>query len=276
MPANPAPAPAPDWNAIAETFDRWLPYIQPVGDRLIATAGIRTGHTVLDVACGTGEPALSIARRFGPSVTVTGVDSAEAMIARAAAKAAAESLTSLSYRVMPAERLDLPAEHFDRVMSRFGVMLFDDRTAGAREMWRVLRPGGRAAIAVWGPLPQMHSIYPLWRLLPDYLPAAELPPEPRMTSLSEPAILQRLLVDAGWTDVLVEPFTVTYRFDNPLAYWDLNTETGLFKDILAKLSCHAHVAFKARALADIATYRRGNVIELPNLALIATAHKPLL
>lgn len=274
MQSAPPPArPAPDWNTIAETFDRWLPYIEPVGDRLIELADIKPGQAILDIACGTGEPALTIARRFGPQVTVTGVDASPAMIERAAQKAAAESLAHLNYRVMPAERLDVPGGHFDRVVSRFGLMLFDDSLAGAREMWRVLRPGGRAAIAVWGVLSQMNSVYPLWRLLPDYLPAAERPPEPRMTSLGEPGALESVLTNAGWSGIAVAPFTVTYRFDNPRAYWDLNTETGLFKDILGKFSCHALVAFKARALAAIAAYHQDGAIALPNVALIATATK---
>jgi SAM-dependent methyltransferase len=271
--APPRP-PAPDWNALAESFDRWVPHIQPVGDHLIHLLELRAGLRVLDVACGTGEPSLSIARRFGPSVDVTGVDSAEAMVARAQAKASAESLTSATYRVMPAERLDLSDAAFDRVVCRFGVMLFDDPEAGAREMWRVLKPGGRAAIAVWAPLPQLASVHTLWRLLPDYLPPEQVPPLPRMTSLGAPGALERVLDAAGWAESRVQPFRVIYRFASPREYWDLAVESGVFKDLVAKLSCHAQVAFKARALADIAAFTRGDAIELPNDALVAVADKP--
>jgi len=84
---------------------------------------------------------------------------------------------------------------------------------------------------------------------------------------------ERVLTDAGWTGVTIEPLTVTYRFESPVAFWNLTTESGVFKDLLPKFSCHALVAFKARALADVAAYRQGDVIELPNLALIATAEK---
>ena len=270
---SPPQAPAPDWNALAESFDRWLPYIQPVGDRLIDLIDVHPGHTVLDVASGTGEPSLSIARHFR-GVIVVGVDAAPAMVEKAAQKAAAEGLHHASYRVMAAERLDFPADRFDRIVCRFGVMLFDDPVAGAREIWRVLKPGGRVAIAVWGPLDQLASVYPLWKLLPDYLPPADRPPDPRMTRLGAPGALERVLTDAGWTGVKVEPMTVTYCFESPTAFWSLATDGGLFKDLLPKLSCHALVAFKARALADIATYRQGDSINLPNLAILATADKP--
>lgn len=259
---------------MAASFDRWVPYIQPVGDRLIELLNPRAGDRVLDVACGTGEPALSIARRFGPRVTITGVDSAEAMVERSRTKAADESLTGVTFRVMPGERLDLPDASVDRVVCRFGLMLFDDPVSGAREMWRVLKPGGRVAIAVWGLLPQLVSVHAVWRLLSDYLPPADLPPEPRMVSLGAPGALDRVLTAAGWSGARIAPFTVTYRFPTPLDYWDLSADSPLWKDVFAKLTCHAQVAFKARALAEIARFRDGDGIALPNQALLAVADKP--
>jgi SAM-dependent methyltransferase len=259
---------------MAASFDRWIPHIQPVGDRLIELLDLRAGQRVLDVACGTGEPALSIARRLGARVTVTGVDSAEAMVERARAKAVAESLAGVTFRVMPGERLAFPDSAVDRVVCRFGLMLFEDPLSGAREMWRVLKSGGRAAIAVWGPLPQLASVHAVWRLLSDYLPPADVPAEPKMVSLGAPGALERVLTDAGWSGVRIEPFTATYRFATPLEYWDLAVDSPLWKDVLAKLSCHALVAFKARALAEIARFRDGDVIALPNQALLAVADKP--
>ncbi len=260
---------------MAASFDRWVPHIQPVGDRLIELLELRAGQRVLDVACGTGEPALSIARRFGPRVTITGVDSAEAMVERSRTKAVAESLTGVTFRVMPGERLDLPDASVDRVVCRFGLMLFENPASGAHEMWRVLKSGGRAAIAVWGPLSTLTSVHTVWRLLSDYLPPADLPPEPKMVSLGAPGALDRVLTEAGWSSARLEPFTVTYRFATPLEYWDLAVDSPLWKDVLAKLSCHALVAFKARAVAEIARFRDGEVIALPNLALLAVADKPL-
>ncbi len=66
-----------DWNEMAKTFDRWLPFIQPVGDQLISLVDISPGQQVLDVASGTGEPSLTIARRFGSQISLIGVDGAE-------------------------------------------------------------------------------------------------------------------------------------------------------------------------------------------------------
>jgi len=100
-----------------------------------------------------------------------------------------------------------------------------------------------------------------------------VPPEPRMVSLGAPGTLERVLTEAGWSGARIEPFTVTYRFPTPLGYWDLSSDSPLWKDVFAKLSCHAMVAFKARALAEIARFRDGDGIALPNLALLAVADK---
>jgi hypothetical protein len=72
----------------------------------------------------------------------------------------------------------------------------------------------------------------------------------------------------------VRPYSDNKRNARTRDYWDLAVDAGVFKEIIAKLSCHAQVAFKARALADIAAFRKGDAIELPNDALLAVAHRP--
>lgn len=133
----------------AETFERdYVPGVFAPWARAVADAAdIAVGQGVLDVGCGTGALTREVTRRAGAPERVTGLDLDGEMLA-------------VARRLTPAvtwirgSALDLPfrSEHFDAVVSQFAMMFFDDRECGVREMWRVLAPGGRLTVAVWGRL----------------------------------------------------------------------------------------------------------------------------
>jgi ubiquinone/menaquinone biosynthesis C-methylase UbiE len=121
--------------------------LQIVGEALCEAADLRSGERVLDVACGNGNAAIAAARRFAQ---VTGVDYVPALLARAAARAAADGLP-LDLREGDAEALPFPDGAFDVVLSTFGVMFAPDQERAARELLRVSRHGGRIGLASWTP-----------------------------------------------------------------------------------------------------------------------------
>jgi ubiquinone/menaquinone biosynthesis C-methylase UbiE len=121
--------------------------LQIAGEALCEAVDLRSGERVLDVACGNGNAALAAARRFAQ---VTGVDYVPALLARAAARAAAEGLT-LDLREGDAEALPFPDGAFDVVLSTFGVMFAPDQERAAGELLRVCRHGGRIGLAGWTP-----------------------------------------------------------------------------------------------------------------------------
>ncbi len=135
----------------AEVYEQlFVPALfQQWGSRVAAEAGIGAGERVLDVACGTGVLACAAAERVGPEGMVVGLDSNAEMLAVARRKSA-----SVEWREGRAESLPFPDESFDAVVSQFGFMFFEDRPSALREMLRVLRPGGRLAIAVCDTLEQ--------------------------------------------------------------------------------------------------------------------------
>jgi ubiquinone/menaquinone biosynthesis C-methylase UbiE len=116
-------------------------------ERLLGLARIRTGESVLDIGCGTGSLAIAARRRVGPSGTVEGIDPSPEMVARATKKARKAGLDATFTRGV-AESLPFPAARFDLVMNT--LMLHhlppEDRAACAREIRRVLKPGGRALL----------------------------------------------------------------------------------------------------------------------------------
>jgi ubiquinone/menaquinone biosynthesis C-methylase UbiE len=121
-------------------FRQWAPQVAKAAE-------LEAGQKVLDVACGTGVLAREAARRVGPGGSVTGLDRNEGMLA-----VARRIAPMVEWRLAQAEALPFADGIFDAVVSQFGLMFFEDRVDALQEMWRVLRPGGRLAVAVWDTL----------------------------------------------------------------------------------------------------------------------------
>jgi ubiquinone/menaquinone biosynthesis C-methylase UbiE len=121
--------------------------LQLIAERLVEAAGVRSGQSVLDVACGQGNAAIAAARRFADS---TGVDYAANLLAQGRQRAAAEHL-SVTFTEGDAERLPCPDGQFDATLSTVGVMFAPDQERAAAELVRVTRKGGKIALASWTP-----------------------------------------------------------------------------------------------------------------------------
>ena len=258
---------------MARTFDAWLPYIQPVAERLIALLQLKPGLRVLDVACGTGEPGLTIARRWKGEVEVVGTDAAQGMIDVCIGKAAAERLKGISHLVKKAEALDSPDGTFDRVTSRFGVMLFDEPVSALRQMTRVLRPGGRMVFSVWSAFERVQAAAIPFRVFSNQFPENERPPEPQMGSLGQPGKLEALLSEAGIQEYSIEPIHLTYTFDAPEDLWRLVIQSGSSRELYEKLNEEQRKACRRALIEALAPFRRADKIVLSNEALIVVVDK---
>jgi SAM-dependent methyltransferase len=177
-------ATAADYEMLAEPFTR-----QYAETALALAGGVRPGERVLDVAAGTGALTLAAARA-GARVLAT--DFSPGMVARLSARLRAEGFdrSGCAARVMDGQALELPEASVDAAFSIFGVMLFPDHRKGLAELARVLRPGGRACVAVWtreeGAGPALVLVEAFRALFPD----RELPPfPPGMVRLKHAAAL---------------------------------------------------------------------------------------
>src|SRR5256885_10157865 len=137
---------APFWEKHREIIRRMF---APVTQALVEGGQIGGQHAVLDIATGPGEPALSVAALVGPKGKVFGIDPAPEMVAAARRAADRLGLQNIQFDVAFADQMPFPADTFDAVISRFGVMFFPSPVDGVREMLRVLKPGRRLALAVW-------------------------------------------------------------------------------------------------------------------------------
>jgi SAM-dependent methyltransferase len=125
-----------------------------VTEALVEYAQPKPGMKVLDLASGTGEPAISLASRVRPGGQVTALDLSSELLQIAAERAQQRKLTNFSIRQADAHELPFPHQSFDLVTSRFGVMFFQNCAGALGEVHRVLKPGARTCFLVWGPFEQ--------------------------------------------------------------------------------------------------------------------------
>ena len=143
-----------EWNNA--TGRRWLErheavdrQIAPFGLRAMAVADVRPGERVLDVGCGCGETTLELARRVGASGFVTGIDISRLLIETARQLADRSRVSNVRFEAGDAQTFPLPAQSFDVVFSRFGIMFFDDPAAAFTNLRKALRPDGRLSFVCW-------------------------------------------------------------------------------------------------------------------------------
>jgi SAM-dependent methyltransferase len=221
---------AAQWNEAAPYWEKHRGVIErmfaPVTEALVADAGLASGQAVLDVATGPGEPALHVAGVVGARGRVVGVDVVPAMIAAARREQARRGLAHASFQVASAEELPLEDASFDAILCRFGVMFFPAPLEGLREMRRVLRPGGRLALAAWGRAGEnpFHAVLAeiLERVAPSPPPA---PDAPEAFRFAEPGKLLALARAAGLARARER--RLDFSIAAPLtldAFWTVRTE----------------------------------------------------
>ncbi|HMR30722.1 MAG TPA: class I SAM-dependent methyltransferase [Geminicoccaceae bacterium] len=208
------------WDRIAPGYDRNVtPTHMWLGNEGLRRAGLRAGMRFLDVAAGSG--ALGIpAARLGARVLAT--DQSAVMLERLEERARQEGL-AIETRVMDGHALELDDDSFDMAGSQFGVMLFADMPRGIREMARVVRPGGRVLMNVYGDPREIEFFALFVRAIQSVRPGFTGPPmdpPPLPFQLQDPRKLRRELAAAGLRDVEVETITETLEFQTGKELWD--------------------------------------------------------
>lgn len=139
------------WDRASSHYeDFWKQQLKPAHDLLMEFVNIKPGDQVLDVACGTGLITLRIAALVGNEGKVVGTDLSEEMVAITQKVAEEEGFTNVTAEHMGAEKLSFPDESFDVALCALGLMYVPEPLEAVREMYRVLRPGGRCVVAIWG------------------------------------------------------------------------------------------------------------------------------
>jgi enediyne biosynthesis protein CalE5 len=268
------------WAGVAPSWHEHADYVDARGavvtERMLELAAPQPGERVLELACGPGGLGLAAAERVGPGGEVVLSDVVTEMTAIAAARAEAIRLDNVTTLELDLERIDQPDGSYDLVLCREGLMFAPDPARATREVARVLRPGGRVAIAVWGPRERNPWLGVVLDSVSAQLGKPVPPPGvPGPFSLEDADELAGLLDDAGLTDVAVEEVPVPMGVASFEEWWARTSAlAGPLAAILSSLPEEAAQALRARAHEAIRPYETAGGLELPGVTLLATASRP--
>jgi SAM-dependent methyltransferase len=246
----------------------------PVSAAMIERLALQPGERVLELAAGPGDTGFLAAELVLPGGTLVSSDAAEAMLDLARTRAAELGVENVEFRRLELEWIDLPTADVDAILCRWGLMLTLDPEAAMHEARRVLRPGGRVALAVWDE-PRFNP----WATVPtDALVAlghAEQPERsaPGMFALASRERLTALLEGAGFGDVDVEAVDVGRSNTSVESFIEETLDLSLrFSDVVGRLSAPQ----RAEAMERIATLaapfvESDGVLTFPGRSLVASA-----
>ncbi|WP_442498966.1 class I SAM-dependent methyltransferase [Methylobacter sp. sgz302048] len=238
------------YNAAADYFDHPVSsFWHGFGRQTIERIGLCPGEQVLDVCSGSGGSALPAAELVGPGGQVVASDLAERLIALAEAKAQARGLENIEFRVADMLDLGYPDASFDAVVCVFGIFFVPDMAAAVKELWRMVKPGGRLAITTWGPDLFEPANSAFWDAIADVRPDLQRSFNP-WERISEPSGLREMLAEAGvCTDNIVAE-TGTHPLNTPEDWWLIAMGSG-YRGTLAQLDVEALTYVHEKNLAHL-------------------------
>jgi ubiquinone/menaquinone biosynthesis C-methylase UbiE len=270
-----------DWNSFgrANASQKWRRQSAAMGNdmtrAIVAAAQVRSGMRVLDIACGTGEPAISLAAVLVGDGDVVGVDISPAPLKIAGERAIQRGLSNVTFQQADAHELPFPDNSFDCITSRLGIMFFSDLPRALSEMRRVLNPSGRAILLVWGPMDQPYfqtTIGAILRMLPE----ASVPESGRkMFALGNKGVLTQVLRQAGFSEVKEELVTVPWTWmGTPKEVWEYFQDVAVpFASFIQSIPADRREEIDAEVLKAISQYYDGTSIKFTATVNIAVAVK---
>ncbi|MBC7519674.1 MAG: class I SAM-dependent methyltransferase [Sandarakinorhabdus sp.] len=268
------------WNsAVGDTWARMQARLDlaftPVTAALLSLAAPQPGEDALDIGCGTGETTLALAAAVGDDGSAIGLDISEPLLVRARERAE-ELLSEADFRAADAATFD-DEDGLDLIVSRFGVMFFDDPVAAFANLKKRVAPGGRLCFACWQPPAEN-----LWATLPMQVVADLLPAQPPADpnapgpfAFADPERVNAILADAGWHDTAFHavPFSMVIgEGDDPVAAAvHFNLRIGPAARAIRDAGPEVEATAKARLAAALAAYLADGVVALPGAVWLVSA-----
>jgi ubiquinone/menaquinone biosynthesis C-methylase UbiE len=267
------------WTSVAGSWGEHAAFVDARAERLtdemLERSAPQPGDRVLELACGPGGLGLAAARVVGPGGHVVFSDVAPEMTSIAAARAEALGLDNVSTCVLDLDRIDQPDASYDVALCREGLMFALDPAGAVREVGRVLRPGGRFAIAVWGPRERNPWLGIVLDAVSGQLGMPVPPPGiPGPFSLDDEDALAALFDGDRFEGVVVDEVSTPMHADSFEEWWSRTQSlAGPLATMLAALPDDAKQAIRARAEAAVGAYATPSGLEFPGVSLVATGRR---
>jgi SAM-dependent methyltransferase len=259
------------WAGLSAGWEKWDPVIMDqlglVGTAMIERLGIASDQQHLDIAAGTGEPGLTVAR-LAPGGHVVLTDLVAEMLDIATRRADAQGITNFETRVCSADDLPFGDAEFDSISVRFGYMFFPDVAKATAEFARVLRPGGRVCSSVWaGPGANPWTTIVMQAIAAEAVLAPPAPGGPGMFRCAAPGYVRALYEAAGLRDVAEWDVGVELVTDSPAQYWEMISEhVSLAVAALKQVGEPAQKRIAKAVIARASTYEEDGRVRIPGVA----------
>ena len=271
-----------EWAAVAPGWRRNRERLgvtqSPITQNLLKLSSIRRGDRVLDIACGTGDPAFTLAETVGPEGYVLGLDLSEEMVEASRSWAARQGVGNVEFRLISSElHLDIEPGGFDAATCRHGLQFMPDPMAALQEISQAVKHGGQVAASTWT-TPERNPNFTLPKEiisrhadLPD-----EEPNAPGLFAIPTPEDLELLFETAGLTDIQTEVFlTPIARADSAESYWhSIETVAGPLVSLLASLTEEQRRAIREDAIDTLKEMFPEGPVEIDGEAIVAAGASP--
>ncbi len=267
------------WAGLSASWEKWdsiiMDQLSPVGAAMIERLDIADDHEHLDIASGTGEPGLSIAR-LAPGGRVVLTDLAAEMLEVAARRAGAQGIANVETTVCSADDLPFEDATFDGVSVRFGYMFFPDADTATAEFARVLRPGGRLCSSVWvRPEANPWTSIAMQAIATEVVVAPPDPDTPNMFRCADPGCVTALYEAAGLREVAEWDVDVELVTRSPEQYWEVISEhVSPAATALRQVDDATRERIGARAIAAVGAFEKDGRVRVPGVARCIVGTKP--
>lgn len=259
------------WAGLSPGWEKWdaviMDQLRPVASAIIEHLEIAEDQHHLDVASGTGEPGLTVAR-LAPRGRVVLTDLSAEMLAIATRRAAAQGITNFETKVCSADDLPFADATFDSISVRFGYMFFPDAAGATAELARVLKPGGRLCASVWvKPDANPWTGIVMQAIATEVVLPPPDPDRPNMFRCAAPGHVSALYEAAGLGEVEEWDVDVELETQSPTEYWEMMSEhVSLAVAALQQVDEPARDRIAKAVMADVSAYERDGMVRVPGVA----------